>query len=72
MAADAGAQPRLSIGVPVQFVDAGGFAGSFPITIQPISGAESVMGQSQVQITTNFGGLILLPVSAQRTWISVT
>jgi hypothetical protein len=72
MAADAGAQPRLSVGVPIQFVDAGGFAGSFPITIQPISGAETILGQAQIQITTNFGGLILLPISAQRTWVTVT
>jgi hypothetical protein len=66
------AQPRLYLGPAIQFVDAGGFAGSFPITIQPISGAESIMGQAQIQITKNFGGLILLPISAQRTWISVT
>ena len=66
------AQPQLFLGPSIQFVDAGGFAGSFPITIQPISGAESIMGQAQIQITTNFGGLILMPISAQREWVTVT
>src|SRR6516225_8909517 len=66
------AQPRLWLGPAIQIVDAGGFAGSFPITIQPISGAESIMGQAQIQINTNYGGLILMPISAQRTWVTVT
>jgi hypothetical protein len=65
------AQPRLWLGPNIQFVDAGGFAGSFPVTIQPISG-ETIMGQAQIQITTNFGGLILMPISAQRMWVTVT
>jgi len=66
------AQPRLWLGPSIQIVDAGGFAGSFPITIQPISGAESIVGQAQIQINTNYGGLILMPISAQRTWVTVT
>jgi hypothetical protein len=66
------AQPQLFLGPNIQLVDAGGFAANFPITIQPISGAESIQGQSQIQITTNYGGLILMPISAQRTWIQVT
>jgi hypothetical protein len=66
------AQPQLFLGPSIQIVDAGGFAGTFPITIQPISGAESIMGQAQIQITTNFGGLILMPISAQREWVTVT
>ena len=66
------AQPQLFLGPNIQIVDAGGFAGSFPITIQPISGGETILGQSQIQISTNFGGLILMPISAQRMWITVT
>src|SRR5437899_2021620 len=60
----AGVLPGLFVGNPVTIVDIGGFAQANPITIQPATGAENIMGLSQIQITVNYGGFVLLPNSA--------
>lgn len=68
----AGAQPGLFSNNPVVIVDVGGNATAHPITIQPISVAETIMGLTQIQITVNFGAYTLSPNSAQRTWNSIS
>lgn len=54
----------------ITIVDTGGNAQAHPITIQPTSVAETIMGLTQIQITTNFGGFILEPVSNRSTWVN--
>src|SRR6516164_11438278 len=58
-AAGAQAQPRLFASNPITIVDVGGNAAANPITIQPFSGAETVMGLSSIKIATNYGGFTL-------------
>ena len=55
---------KVSIGI----VDIGGFAGANPITIQPASGAETIMSLASIQITSAFGGFILYPSNTLRGW----
>jgi hypothetical protein len=71
-AAGAQAQPRLFASNPITIVDVGGNAAANPITIQPFSGAETVMGLSSIKIATNYGGFTLQPVPAQKTWTSIS
>jgi hypothetical protein len=71
-AAGAQAQPRLFANNPITIVDTGGNAQANPITIQPFSGAETIMGLTSIMISTAYGGFTLQPVSAQKTWTSIS
>lgn len=64
----AGALPGRFAKTPVSVVDTGGNAGAFPITIQPTSSSENVLGLSQIQISANYGGYILYPNSTLKGW----
>lgn len=64
----AGTLPGNYVKSPITIVDIGGFAGANPITIQPASGAENVLGLPSIQITANFGGFSLNPSNAQKGW----
>ena len=64
----AGVQPALYAKKPITIVDIGGNAAANPITIQPASVAENVLGLTQLQITANYGGLSLMPSNAQKGW----
>jgi hypothetical protein len=66
------AQPRLFAANPITVVDVGGNAAANNITIQPNNVTETVMGLASVKIATNYGGFTLQPVSAQRTWTSIS
>ena len=70
--AGAGALPGLFANNPITIVDIGNKAQANPITIQPASGAETIMGLAQIQITVNYGGYTLQPISAQSTWNSIS
>lgn len=60
--------PALYDKVDLTVVDIGGFAAAHPITIQPASGAENVLGLASIQITSNFGGFTLHPSATQKGW----
>lgn len=64
-------QPGLHVRASVTILDAGGVAQAFPITIKPISIAENIMGLTQIQITSNYGGFTLQPVSRISGWVNV-
>lgn len=66
----ASTQPALFSDLAINITDIGGFATAFPITIQPFSVAETIMGLAQVQITSAFGSFILSPVNATAKWIN--
>lgn len=61
-------QGQLFAKKPVTIVDIGGNANAHPITIKPVSVAETIMGLAQIQITSNYGGFTLNPSNAQRGW----
>lgn len=63
----AGAQTGKFVRAPISIIDVGGFAAANPITIQPNSVAETIMGLTQVQITSNYGGFILYPNNGKWT-----
>ena len=71
-AAGAGALPGLFANVPITIVDVGGFASTSNIIIQPNNVSETIMGLTQITITTNFGGFTLQPIPSQRTWNSIS
>lgn len=71
-AAGAQAQPGLFAKNPITIVDTGGNATAHPITIQPVSGAETIMGLASISLSVNFGGYTLQPISAQSTWNSIS
>ena len=64
----AGVQPALYAKKPVTVVDIGGNATAYPITIQPASGAENVLGLASIQINSNYGGFSLMPSNSQKGW----
>lgn len=68
--ASAGVLPALYARTAISIVDVGGFAAANPITIKPISVAETIMGLASVQITSNFGAFILSPNVALKGWIN--
>lgn len=70
--AGAMAQPSTFADAAITIIDNGGNAGSFPITIQPFSVAETIMGLTQIQITVNYGGYTLAPSSGAKTWNSIS
>ena len=53
---------------PITIVDIGGNAYANNITIKPINVAETVMGLTQIQVQSNYGGYILSPYAAGSTW----
>lgn len=63
-------QPGRHQRINITIVDVGGFAVTHNITIQPASGAETVMSLAQIKITSAYGGFILEPVPAQLTWVN--
>jgi hypothetical protein len=63
-------QSALWAKAPVTIVDVGGFAGANPITIKPISGAETIMSLTQIQITSNFGAFTLAPSNSLAGWVN--
>jgi hypothetical protein len=71
-AAGVQAQPRLFASNPITIVDIGGNAASNNITINPNNPAETVMGLASIKIATAYGGFTLQPVSAQKTWTSIS
>lgn len=61
-------QPALYAKKPVTIVDIGGFAQAHPITIQPASIAENIIGLASIQIDANYGGYTLTPSNEQKGW----
>ena len=68
------AQPNLFIKQTIVIADVGGNAAAHPITIQPNSGAESIMGQASIQIKDNYGSYSLTPAAnySPGTWLAVS
>lgn len=64
----AGVLPGRFVRSPVSIVDIGGHGAGNPITIQPASVAETIMGLASIQITSNYGGFILYPNPAIPGW----
>lgn len=58
----AGAQPGLSLALPITIVDVGGFCDGATViyTILPF-GVERIMGMTQIQILSPYGAFVLLP-----------
>jgi hypothetical protein len=67
---NATAQPFLFVSHPISIIDVGGNAAAYPITIMPVSGAETIMGLPSIQIVTNNAGYTLTPLPAQRSWVT--
>lgn len=61
-------QPGLAVRANVTIIDQGGNAQGHPITIKPNNVAETIMGLTQIQITSNYGGFILQPNVGPKTW----
>jgi hypothetical protein len=57
---------------PVSIVDTGLHAAATPITIQPASGSENILGLASIQITSNGGGFILYPNATLKGWTNQT
>lgn len=66
------AQLGLFANNPITIVDIGGNAQAHPITIQPISVAENIMGLASITLGVNYGGYTLLPVSSIHGWNSIS
>jgi hypothetical protein len=64
----AGVVGALFADQPITIVDVGGFAGANPITIQPFSASEKIMGLAQITISDNYGAYTLAPNSAVAGW----
>jgi hypothetical protein len=65
-------QPGLMGNLPLTVVDIGGHAQAHPITIQPFSGAETIMGLASVSLGVNFGGFTFAPQPAIPGWNSIS
>src|SRR5712664_961586 len=68
----AGVQPGLFAKTPITIVDIGGNAQAHPITIQPASVSENIMGLASIQITVNYGAFTLNPNNSQRGWTNIS
>jgi hypothetical protein len=68
-----GSQPQQALFAKnaITFIDIGGNAAAHPITIQRNNPSDSIMGGASIQITTNFGSLVLQPNPALQSWNSV-
>jgi hypothetical protein len=69
-----GPQAQLGkyVSASVIIEDVGGNANTFPITIQPASVSETIMGLASIQIVSNFGAFTLAPEPSSSQWISVS
>lgn len=67
----AGVLPALFAKKPITIVDIGGQAQAHPITIQPISVAETIMGLASIQIDSNYGAYTLSPSNSQQGWTNL-
>lgn len=67
-AVSAGVTPGKYAKSQITIVDIGGFATTNPITIQPASGSENILGLASIQITANYGGFSLAPSNTQKGW----
>lgn len=65
--ASAQAQPGTYVQNTVTVVDAGGFAGTQNIIIQPLVG-ETIMGSASITISINYGGYTLQPFGDIAQW----
>lgn len=58
---------------PITIVDIGGFASQAnPITINPASGAENIMGLASIRITVAYGAFTLNPSNLQKGWTNIS
>ena len=66
------ANPGNHINQPVTICDVGGFAASWPITINTVSG-DTIMGLASIQITVAYGGRVFSTPSepGPRVWTPV-
>lgn len=55
--------------VTITISDIGGFASAHPITIEPASGAENIVGLTQIQIDSAYGSYALDPSNSQKGWV---
>ncbi len=62
--------PGTFVKSSITIVDTGGAATVATILIKPISVAETIMGLTQIQITTNYGGFILQPSQTVAGWVN--
>jgi hypothetical protein len=70
--AQAAVQPGLIGNIPITIVDIGGFAQAHPITINPFSGSENIMGLNSLSLSVNYGGYTLTPNSTLKGWNSIS
>jgi hypothetical protein len=63
------AVPGSYLNTPITVIDVGGNAAAHPITIQAAAG-DTINGVGSLQITQNYGDVLLVPNPAQRLWIS--
>lgn len=70
----AGAQalPALFAKNPITIVDVGGHANANPITINPASVSDTIMGLASIQIGVDYGGFTLLPNPTTRAWNAIS
>ncbi len=68
----AGVQPALFAKKPITLIDIGGNGNAHPITIQPFSGSENIVGLASIQITTSYGGFTLSPSTIQKGWTIIS
>lgn len=68
----AGVLPGLFANNPITIVDIGGNASAHPITIQPASVLENIMGLASITLSVNYGGYSLLPSSVLKGWNSIS
>lgn len=57
---------------PVTIVDTGGNAQANPITIQPASVAENIMGLATIAIKVAYGAFTLNPSNTQKGWTNIS
>lgn len=70
--AGAQVQPGLFVQNPITIVDIGGNAVAHPITINPKSGAENIMGLATISLSSNYGGFTLKPLNDMSGWDTIS
>lgn len=68
----AGVIPGGYVKNAITIVDIGGFATAHPITIQPASVAETIMGLASITLSVNYGGYTLSPSNVLKGWSSIS
>jgi hypothetical protein len=63
----AGVLPGRFSYTPITIIDVGGNAAAYPITIQPASGGEDIMGLASITISNNYGSFTLDPIKGWTT-----